>query len=54
MRKQQKRNDIDAFRKMQQLRREFATARDLLQLVLERELLREVRFATLLMRSWVF
>lgn len=47
LRKQQKRNDIDAFRKMQQLRREFATARDLLQLVLERELLREVQYLCL-------
>jgi hypothetical protein len=43
LRKQQKRNDIDAFRKMQQLRKEFATARNLLHLLLERELLREVR-----------
>lgn len=71
LRKQQKRNDIEAFRyalfivdnkyrwsinytsiywrffcrKMQQLRKEFTTAKNLLQLILERELLREVRNA---------
>ena len=45
MRKQQKRNDVDAFRKMQQLRKEFTTAKNLLQLILERELLREVHIS---------
>jgi len=44
LRKQQKRNDIDAFRKMQQLRKEFTTARNLMHLILERELLREAEF----------
>jgi hypothetical protein len=47
LRKQQKRNDIDAYRKMQQLRKEFATAKNLLSLVLERELLREVSLPAL-------
>lgn len=48
MRKQQKRNDVDAFRKMQQLRKEFTTAKNLLQLILERELLREVHISYLM------
>ena len=43
LRRQHKRNDIIAFRKMQQLRREFSKATTLVQLVLEREMLREVR-----------
>lgn len=42
LRRQHKRNDIIAFRKMQQLRREFSKATALVQLVLEREMLREV------------
>lgn len=42
LRRQHKRNDIIAFRKMQQLRREFSKVTALVQLVLEREMLREV------------
>jgi len=42
LRKQQRKNDLESFRKMQQLRREFARAKTLLQLVLEREMLKEV------------
>lgn len=41
LRKQQRKNDVEAYRKMQQLRREFGRARELLQLVHERETLRE-------------
>ena len=41
LRRQQRKNDIEAYRKMQQLRREFGRARELLQLVLERESLNE-------------
>lgn len=46
LRKQHKRNDIESFRKMQQLRREFAQAQTLMQLIFERESLREVRTTT--------
>jgi hypothetical protein len=42
LRKTQKRNDVEAFRKMQQLRKDFSKAKVLLELVLERETLREV------------
>ena len=41
LRKQHRKNDLDAFRKMQQLRREFGRAYDLLCLLVERESLRE-------------
>ena len=41
LRKQHRKNDLDAFRKMQQLRREFGKAHDLLCLLVERESLRE-------------
>ncbi len=37
LRRQQKRNDLEAFRKLQQIRREFGQARCLTQLVIERE-----------------
>jgi enhancer of polycomb-like protein len=43
LRKQQKKNDIESFRRMRQMRQEFQKARDLLLLVLEREKLKEVR-----------
>ena len=46
LRKQQRKNDVESYRKMQQLRREFGKARELLQLVLERETLREAQFST--------
>lgn len=41
LRRQQRKNDIEAYRKMQKLRKEFERARELLQLVLEREMLSE-------------
>eukprot|EP01034_Spumella_vulgaris_P030038 gene30038-37188_t len=44
LRKTQKRNDVEAFRKMQQLRKDFSRAKVLLELVLERETLREADF----------
>eukprot|EP01038_Epipyxis_sp_PR26KG_P004496 gene4496-6352_t len=44
LRKQQKRNDVDAFRKMQQLRKEFSKAKSIMQLIVEREMLREAEF----------
>ena len=43
LRKQQKRNDVESFRKMQQLRREFNKAKALTELIQERELLCQVR-----------
>lgn len=42
LRKQQKRNDVESFRKMQQLRREFNKAKALTELIQERELLCQV------------
>lgn len=44
LRRQQKRNDMEAFRKMQYLRREFDKASLLLQCVLERENLNQAAF----------
>lgn len=41
LRRQARKNDLESFRKMQQLRKEFGRARNLLQLVLERESLKE-------------
>lgn len=41
LRKQQRKNDLESFRKMQTLRYEFMRAKNLMQLVLERELLKE-------------
>lgn len=41
LRRQQKRNDLESFRKLQQIRREFGQARVLTQLVIEREKCRE-------------
>jgi len=41
LRKQHRKNDVDSFRKMQQLRKEFCRAHDLLCLLVERESLRE-------------
>lgn len=38
-----RKNDIESFRKMQQLRKEFLQAKSILQLMLERELMNEVR-----------
>jgi hypothetical protein len=41
LRKQQRKNDLESFRKMQTLRYEFMRAKNMMQLVLERELLKE-------------
>lgn len=38
-----RKNDLESFRKMQQLRKEFLQAKSILQLMLERELMNEVR-----------
>lgn len=40
-----RKNDLDSYRKLQQLRREFATAQSLLQLVIEREKLKKADFS---------
>ena len=51
LRKQQRKNDIDSFRKMQQLRREFAHAQVLMELILERE---QLKLASSEMRREIF
>jgi enhancer of polycomb-like protein len=38
-----RKNDLDSFRKMQQLRKEFLQAKSILQLILERESINEVK-----------
>lgn len=46
LRKRQKHNDIESFRKMQQLKKEFSKARDIFQFILNREKLSEDLFDT--------
>jgi len=44
LRRQYRKNDLDSFRKMQQLRKEFLQAKSIFQLMLEREKLGEVSY----------
>jgi hypothetical protein len=44
LRKQTRKNDVESFRKLQQIKKDFSRAQVLIQLVLERETLKEAEF----------